>query len=100
MASSPLRIVFVTGNAKKLEEVTAILGTEHSSRFVLDSLALDLPELQGTPADIAKGKARLAAERVKCACCCRLLPHGPDSDARLRSADLCLWRTLRCASTL
>ena len=63
MASSPLRIVFVTGNAKKLEEVTAILGTQHASRFVLDSVSLDLPELQGHPEDVAKEKARLASER-------------------------------------
>ena len=73
--SAPLRITFVTGNAKKLEgarlllrccaregrllrrqrrrrslcrvpEVQAILGTEHSARFVLDAVSLDLPELQ------------------------------------------------------
>jgi len=63
MAALPLRITFVTGNAKKLEEVTAILGTQHASRFVLDSVSLDLPELQGHPEDVAKEKARLASER-------------------------------------
>jgi hypothetical protein len=69
-AAGPLRIRFVTGNAKKLEEVrpcwlqqlrvlagslkrmrivrqvVAILGTEHAARFVLDAVSLDLPELQ------------------------------------------------------
>lgn len=42
----PLRIVFVTGNAKKLEEVKQILGTEHEDKFVLDAMKVDLPELQ------------------------------------------------------
>ncbi|KAI8537890.1 hypothetical protein RHMOL_Rhmol09G0059200 [Rhododendron molle] len=50
-------VTFVTGNAKKLEEVRAILG--HSIPF--HSLKLDLPELQGEPEEISKQKARLAA---------------------------------------
>ncbi|XP_057958539.1 inosine triphosphate pyrophosphatase [Malania oleifera] len=53
-------VTFVTGNAKKLEEVRAILG--HSIPF--QSLKLDLPELQGEPEDISKEKARLAAKEV------------------------------------
>ncbi|KAI4311372.1 hypothetical protein MLD38_036275 [Melastoma candidum] len=53
-------VTFVTGNAKKLEEVRAILG--HSVPF--QSVKLDLPELQGEPEDISKEKARLAALRV------------------------------------
>ncbi|PKA45846.1 Inosine triphosphate pyrophosphatase [Apostasia shenzhenica] len=53
-------VTFVTGNAKKLEEVRAILG--HSIPF--QSLKLDLPELQGEPEEISKGKARLAAAEV------------------------------------
>lgn len=87
----PLRVRFVTGNAKKLEvrgrragaqalalslcpptprpgrawqEVVAILGTQHAHRFVLDSVALDLPELQGDPLAVAAAKAREAARRV------------------------------------
>ncbi|KAJ1432368.1 Inosine triphosphate pyrophosphatase [Sesbania bispinosa] len=54
-------VTFVTGNAKKLEEVRAILG--QSTPF--QSLKLDLPELQGEPEDISKEKARLAALQVK-----------------------------------
>lgn len=42
----PLRIVFVTGNAKKLEEVKAIIGKEHDDKFVLEAMKVDLPELQ------------------------------------------------------
>ncbi|XP_058182159.1 inosine triphosphate pyrophosphatase isoform X2 [Rhododendron vialii] len=53
-------VTFVTGNAKKLEEVRAILG--HSIPF--HSLKLDLPELQGEPEEISKQKARLAANEV------------------------------------
>jgi len=50
----------VTGNAKKLEEVRAILG----SSVTFQSLKLDLPELQGEPEDISKEKARMAASQV------------------------------------
>ncbi|CAN1278744.1 Inosine triphosphate pyrophosphatase [Linum perenne] len=54
-------VTFVTGNAKKLEEVRAILGQS----IPFQSLKLDLPELQGEPEDIFKEKARLAAVEVK-----------------------------------
>ncbi|CAI9117895.1 OLC1v1019384C1 [Oldenlandia corymbosa var. corymbosa] len=53
-------VTFVTGNAKKLEEVRAILGNS----IPFQSLKLDLPELQGEPEDISKEKARLAAKEV------------------------------------
>ena len=61
MAALPLRVIFVTGNQKKLEEVTAILGTQHAARFVLESASLDLPELQGEPEEVAAAKAKAAA---------------------------------------
>ncbi|KAJ0793300.1 putative nucleotide diphosphatase [Helianthus annuus] len=54
-------VTFVTGNAKKLEEVKVILGQS----IPFQSLKLDLPELQGDPEDIAKEKARLAANQVR-----------------------------------
>ncbi|TYH55404.1 hypothetical protein ES332_D09G232900v1 [Gossypium tomentosum] len=50
-------VTFVTGNAKKLEEVKSILGQS----IPFQSLKLDLPELQGEPEEISKEKARLAA---------------------------------------
>ncbi|KAK3006666.1 hypothetical protein RJ639_017413 [Escallonia herrerae] len=56
----PQPVTFVTGNAKKLEEVRAILGQSVPFR----SIKLDLPELQGEPEDISKEKARLAAKEV------------------------------------
>ncbi|RCV42658.1 hypothetical protein SEVIR_9G232900v4 [Setaria viridis] len=56
----PKAVTFVTGNAKKLEEVRAILG----SSVPFQSLKLDLPELQGEPEDISKEKARMAASKV------------------------------------
>ncbi|XP_071722121.1 inosine triphosphate pyrophosphatase [Rutidosis leptorrhynchoides] len=56
----PRPVTFVTGNAKKLEEVKAILGQS----IPFQSLKLDLPELQGEPEDISKEKARLAAQQV------------------------------------
>ncbi|VVA35140.1 PREDICTED: inosine triphosphate [Prunus dulcis] len=56
----PKPVTFVTGNAKKLEEVRAILG----SSIPFQSLRLDLPELQGEPEEISKEKAKLAALQV------------------------------------
>ncbi|XP_010264028.1 PREDICTED: inosine triphosphate pyrophosphatase [Nelumbo nucifera] len=53
-------VTFVTGNAKKLEEVRAILGQS----IPFHSLKLDIPELQGEPEEISKEKARLAAKEV------------------------------------
>ncbi|KAK1290321.1 Inosine triphosphate pyrophosphatase [Acorus calamus] len=58
MLSQP--VTFVTGNPKKLEEVRAILGDS----IPLQSLKLDLPELQGEPEEISKDKARMAAKEV------------------------------------
>ena len=62
---SKLKVTFVTGNKKKLEEVTAILaggeGAEGSAtKFVVDSEKMDLPELQGEPEEIAAEKCRVA----------------------------------------
>lgn len=56
-------ITFVTGNKKKLEEVTAILGS--SLPFDLINQSVDLPELQGEPEHVSKEKCRLAAIQVK-----------------------------------
>jgi inosine triphosphate pyrophosphatase len=38
-------LTFVTGNAKKLEEIKAILG--HKFPLKIESQKIDLPELQG-----------------------------------------------------
>ena len=58
-------ITFVTGNAKKLEEVKAILAREGELPFDVGNQKIDLPELQGEPDDIAKEKCKLAAEAAK-----------------------------------
>ncbi|GMF17830.1 unnamed protein product [Phytophthora fragariaefolia] len=63
MATSKPVLTFVTGNANKLKEVVAILGADFP--FELRNQAVDLPELQGEPADIAKEKCRLAAKQVQ-----------------------------------
>eukprot|EP00744_Colponema_vietnamica_P003755 GILI01005703.1.p1 GENE.GILI01005703.1~~GILI01005703.1.p1 ORF type:complete len:189 (+),score=36.62 GILI01005703.1:50-616(+) len=55
------RLTFVTGNAKKLEEVSAIVG----SSIPMVAQKLDLPELQGEPEEISKQKCRIAADLVK-----------------------------------
>ena len=57
----PRTLFFVTGNANKLAEVSAILAT---SGISIQSKALDLPELQGTIEDVSKDKAKRAVEVV------------------------------------
>ena len=61
-------ITFVTGNAKKLEEVKRILGVDGNDQstlpFALSNRKLDLPELQGEALNVAREKAVLAAEEV------------------------------------
>ncbi|KAK2540444.1 Itpa [Columba guinea] len=62
--AAPVRrsVVFVTGNAKKLEEVTQILGD--SSPYTLVAKKIDLPEYQGEPDEISVQKCREAARQV------------------------------------
>jgi len=55
-------ITFVTGNVKKLEEFTAILGSSFPHQVV--SSGLDLPEYQGSPEEVVTEKCREAARRV------------------------------------
>uniref|UniRef100_A0A8B9QTL9 Inosine triphosphatase n=1 Tax=Anas platyrhynchos TaxID=8839 RepID=A0A8B9QTL9_ANAPL len=55
-------VVFVTGNAKKLEEVVQILGD--SSPYALVARKIDLPEYQGEPDEISVQKCREAARQV------------------------------------
>lgn len=90
MAAAPRGLVlsrpvtFVTGNAKKLEEVRAILGNSIPFKslkldrkcgrswlffsifpfFFLFQIWFAVPELQGEPEDISKEKARIAAKEV------------------------------------
>lgn len=56
-------IVFVTGNAKKLEEFVAILGKNFPREVT--SKKIDLPEYQGEADDICKNKCKAAAEIIK-----------------------------------
>ncbi|GBG31339.1 Inosine triphosphate pyrophosphatase [Hondaea fermentalgiana] len=55
-----MAVTFVTGNAKKLEEVQAIVG----SAMALRNEKVDLPELQGEPEAVAAEKCRLAQARI------------------------------------
>ena len=59
-------ITFVTGNAKKLEEVVAILGTKFPHDVI--SQKIDLPEYQGTPQEICIEKCREAAKILNAPC--------------------------------
>ena len=65
MATAGLpKVTFVTGNAKKLEEVKAILSTGGALPFEVVSQKIDLPELQGEPEEISAQKCVLAAKEV------------------------------------
>lgn len=57
----PRVLYFVTSNANKLAEASAILG---GSGISLESKALDLPEVQGTIEEVTTDKARRAADAV------------------------------------
>ena len=70
-AAAERAVTFVTGNAKKLEEVKAILAAGDTPfPFTLRSQKVDLPELQGECLDIALEKCRLAAREVGGAVMC------------------------------
>lgn len=56
-------IVFVTGNAKKLEEFLAILGKNFP--FEVTTSKIDLPEYQGEIDDICREKCRAAFKITK-----------------------------------
>lgn len=55
-------ITFITGNAKKLEEVLAILGNEFPREIIAHKV--DLPELQGEMNEISIKKCHEAAKRI------------------------------------
>ena len=64
--STATEITFVTGNKKKAEEVARILAPKDGStaKFVIVNKKLDLPELQGTPEEIALEKCKEASKEV------------------------------------
>ena len=57
-------INFVSGNKNKLIELTDIFN-EHFKDIEIKQLDVDMPELQGVPEEIAKGKLKLALEKAK-----------------------------------
>lgn len=61
-SSIPAELTFVTGNSNKLLEVKAILSDVIPN---LRNESVDLPELQGEPAEITKEKCRIACDLLK-----------------------------------
>ena len=57
-------INFVSGNKNKLRELKDIFS-QHFKDIQINQLDIDLPELQGLPEDIVKGKLKLALEKAK-----------------------------------
>uniref|UniRef100_A0A7S2P1E9 Inosine triphosphate pyrophosphatase n=1 Tax=Leptocylindrus danicus TaxID=163516 RepID=A0A7S2P1E9_9STRA len=58
-------ITFVTGNKKKLEEVSRLLSDGNDELpFALINCKIDLPELQGEPMDIAREKCEVAVKNA------------------------------------
>ncbi|CDO53922.1 hypothetical protein DV451_003801 [Geotrichum candidum] len=60
MTTKPI-ITFVTGNANKLRETSAILGPVAN----LTNKSLDLPELQGSVEEVTIAKAKAAADLIQ-----------------------------------
>ena len=54
---------FVSGNAKKFEEIKAILKM-YLPQVEVVQIKIDLPELQGEPEDIVKEKLKIALEKT------------------------------------
>lgn len=61
-------LVFVTGNANKLREVREILALTPSFPFTLINKELDVPEVQGSTADVARAKCKAAAKQLNGPC--------------------------------
>ena len=64
VAEPKRQVTFVTGNAKKLDEVKAILCAGAPLPCDFTSIKLDLPEQQGEPEEVAQAKVKLAAEEI------------------------------------
>ncbi|KAL9183873.1 hypothetical protein ACHAXT_004729 [Thalassiosira profunda] len=64
-------VTFVTGNKNKLSEVQRLLSTSSDGAqqfpFDIDNRKLDLPELQGSPHEIALEKCKAASEQLQTA---------------------------------
>lgn len=56
-------ITFITSNAKKIEEVLAILGKEFPREIIAHKI--DLPEIQGELNEISIQKCKEAAKHIK-----------------------------------
>lgn len=63
MSETPKSLTFVTGNKKKLEELSAILGSNFP--YLIINHDLDLPELQGEIEEVSIKKCQEAARRLK-----------------------------------
>eukprot|EP00640_Fibrocapsa_japonica_P002578 CAMPEP_0113935182 /NCGR_PEP_ID=MMETSP1339-20121228/2384_1 /TAXON_ID=94617 /ORGANISM="Fibrocapsa japonica" /LENGTH=252 /DNA_ID=CAMNT_0000937245 /DNA_START=33 /DNA_END=791 /DNA_ORIENTATION=- /assembly_acc=CAM_ASM_000762 len=66
-SKGPTLVTFVTGNAGKLREVQHILSDGEDSSdlgYTFTNRKLDLPELQGDTAEVAREKCALAAQKV------------------------------------
>jgi inosine triphosphate pyrophosphatase len=63
MSSVAQTVAFVTGNAKKLEEVLIILGK--SFPLKVEAKKVDLPEYQGEPEEISRAKCREASRLIQ-----------------------------------
>ena len=55
-----MKLLFITGNMQKADEVKAILAP-----IEVEQRKLDIPEIQGTAEEIAREKARLACQELQ-----------------------------------
>ena len=73
---APKTLNFITGNANKLLEVRAILG----SAVDIQSQAVELPEIQGSIEEVSRDKCRRAADAVNGHSACAPACHHVDQD--------------------
>lgn len=95
-------LTFVTGNKHKLAEVVKLLPAEFP--FEIVSHKVDLPELQGDPAEVSAEKCKLAAQSVRQGCWFDLLRPVVVTlvlfvGCACSSSALCWSKTRRCVST-
>ena len=64
-SAAPLRAIYFTGNEGKYQEAQHVVKQLRGNRLVLERVKVDLPELQGSPEEIAVAKTLEAARQLE-----------------------------------
>ena len=88
--SVALHALYVTGNEAKFREASHVVRLCVGQRLQLERVSLELPELQGSPTDIAIAKTCEAARLLGP----RLAAPGSESIRYIITDDRCVWTPL------